>query len=61
VLVAEDEAGALQEDRGDLFFTTFVENIESPPSIYRAFSRYTYRYTHTRGTRMPSQSLGEGG
>jgi hypothetical protein len=30
VLVAEDEAGALQEDRGDVFFTTSVENKESP-------------------------------
>jgi len=30
VLVAEDEAGALQEDRGDLSFTTSVENIETP-------------------------------
>jgi hypothetical protein len=30
VLVAEDEAAALQEDRGDLFFTTSVENRESP-------------------------------
>jgi hypothetical protein len=26
VLVAEDEAAALQEDRGDLLFTTSVEN-----------------------------------
>jgi hypothetical protein len=32
VLVAEDEAGALQEDRGDLFFTISAENIES--SLY---------------------------
>jgi hypothetical protein len=30
VLVAEDEAGALQEYRGDLFFTNTVENRESP-------------------------------
>jgi hypothetical protein len=30
VLVAEDEAEALHEDRGDLFFTTSVENIETP-------------------------------
>jgi hypothetical protein len=36
VLVAEDEAGALQEDRGDLFFTTSVENREPP--LYRALS-----------------------
>src|SRR5215204_2601245 len=36
VLVAEDEAGALQEDRGDLFFTASVENRESP--LYRALS-----------------------
>jgi hypothetical protein len=28
VLVAEDEAGALQEDRGDLLFTISVENRE---------------------------------
>ena len=30
MLVAEDEAGALQEDRGDLFFTISVENKEPP-------------------------------
>jgi hypothetical protein len=30
VLVAEDEAGALQEDRADLFFTTYVENRDPP-------------------------------
>jgi hypothetical protein len=28
VLDAEDEAGALQEERGDLFFTISVENRE---------------------------------
>jgi hypothetical protein len=50
VLVAEDEAGALQEDRDDLLFTTSVENRESleidgamPPkpfsiAVYRASS-----------------------
>jgi hypothetical protein len=32
VLVAEDEAEALQEDRGDLFFTISVENRE--PLLY---------------------------
>ena len=30
--VAEDEAGALQEERDDLFFTTSVENRE--PTLY---------------------------
>jgi hypothetical protein len=38
VLVAEDEAGALQEDRGDLFFTISVENRESP--LYRQGGRF---------------------
>ena len=28
MLVAEDEAGALHENRGDLFFTASVENRE---------------------------------
>ena len=32
MLVAEDEAGALQEDWGDLFFTTSVEN--GGPPLY---------------------------
>jgi hypothetical protein len=36
VLLAEHEAGAPQEDRGDLFFTTSVENRESP--LYRALT-----------------------
>ena len=36
MLVAEDEAGALQEDQGDLLFTTSVENREYP--LYLALS-----------------------
>jgi hypothetical protein len=36
VFVAEDEAAALQEDRGDLFFTASVENRELP--LYLALS-----------------------
>jgi hypothetical protein len=36
VLVAEDEAGALQETRDDLLFTNTVENRES--SVYLALS-----------------------
>ena len=36
MLVAKDEAGALHEDRGDLFFTTFVEN--RALSVYRALA-----------------------
>jgi hypothetical protein len=40
VLVAEEEAATLQEDRGDLLSTTSVENIESPSEfpLYRALS-----------------------
>jgi hypothetical protein len=37
VLVAEDEAAALQEHRDDLFSTTSVENRESPLYIEHTF------------------------
>jgi hypothetical protein len=68
VLVAEAEAGALQEDRGDLLFTISVENIES--SLYRALSTLEKKEgrgplpspspdPHREGTeyRLPSSSL----
>jgi len=47
VLLAEDEAGALQEDRGDLFFTNTVENRESP--LYIGHFPGTRTGTPTRG------------
>jgi hypothetical protein len=49
VLVAEDEAGALQEDRGDLFFTTSVENREFP--LYIGHYPGTRTGTPTRDAR----------
>ncbi len=60
MLVAEGGAGALQEPRGNLFFITSVENRESLciPSIIQV---HVHTYTHTRGTRIPSKSLVEGG
>jgi hypothetical protein len=51
VLVAEDEAAALQEDQGNLFFTTSVENIEPP--LYR--TRSTLEKKEGRGP-LPSPS-----
>ena len=39
VLVAEDEAGALQETRGDLLFTISVEHKESPYLAWGATRR----------------------
>jgi hypothetical protein len=45
VLVAEDEAGALQEDWGDLFFTTSVEiRISMGRRLYRLVETRSYRY-----------------
>jgi hypothetical protein len=53
-------AGALQEDRGDLFFTTSVENKESP--LYRALSRYTYTNRRDRQVyRDPETEVGLAG
>jgi hypothetical protein len=45
VLVAEDEAGALQEDRGDLFFTTYIEvRVSMVRRLYRLVETRSYRY-----------------
>ena len=51
MLLAEDEAGAPQEDRGDLFFTASVENKESPFSIGRCHAK-------GRGRRVRMSSSG---
>jgi hypothetical protein len=51
VLVAEDEAGALQEDRAILFLTIFIENRESLLSIGRCHAK-------GRGRRVRMSSSG---
>jgi hypothetical protein len=48
VLVAEDEAEALQEDWVDLFFTISVENRESPLYIGHYPGRRTHVHPHER-------------
>jgi len=55
VLVPEDEAGALQEDRGDLFFTTYIE-------IGASMGRRLYRLVETRSYRYKQyEPCGSGG
>jgi hypothetical protein len=44
VLAAEDEAGALQEDRGELFFTISVKNRE--PTLYIGHYPGTRTHVH---------------
>jgi hypothetical protein len=46
VLVAEDEAAALQEDRADPFFTTSVGNRESPLYIGHYPGTRTHVHPH---------------
>jgi hypothetical protein len=54
VLVAEDEAGALQEDRGDLLFTTYIE-------IRASMGRRLYRLVETRSYRYKQYGPGGSG